>query len=1155
MMRNLALKKIISTRWIYPIILGILFSGCTSTPPSKPDVESDEYRQAVSDFYVSLTAMQSDQVPFAVEKMDSVATVYPAEPAAWANLGVYAMRQGDFEGATEKLDEALKRSSEDADIQFLAGILESRKGNIEASLEHLREAARLDSTNSRILFSLAEELERQDSEENSEEIIQLLDQILEKKPDNIAVLLEKVRTAAKGQSQSDLEQALIKIEENASNWPEQIQKQFAEHKSEILDKEGSNITFELAFLRNTLSQLPRFQHDVEEVELPTNQVGFLITEFRWLPKADHIAAPIDNQLSFSAVDTVAEQPAQLYKSISLADEEQASTIRINGSEAIINENISISFPGEAGTDRLPLSSVTSIDYNYDFLSDFVLAGPTGLKIYRQEEDSSFTDATTTLGIPSEVINQSYYGSWVVDIELDGDLDLLLSAMGGSSVLLRNNGDDTFEVQSYFEESEHIRNFLWADFDRDGDPDVVTLSQNGELHFYRNERAGEYNLDQSFDIENTVQSISFGDLNSDGVFEIVSLQGDQITSTSYIDSTDGWGTEQLISIADSVISEGTMTQLHLADLDNNGALDLLLTNDQETKYWLSDQDVELSSEATTIPGYIYSVSDLDGDSRLDLLGLDEENKSLALKNSGNSDYKGRILQPRVARQSGDRRINSFGIGGEVESRSGLQYLKQPIIQPWVHLGLGNYEEAEVVRVNWPNGTTQAEFAELGFDSQILNEQILKGSCPWIMAYNGEQMQFVTDFLWRTALGLRINRQGVSQVIHSIDWIKIEDDQLKPKDGYYDIRITADLWETHYFDHVSLMTVDHPEDVEVFVDERFKLPAPEQKLYPMRDITPVHAATDWNGNDVTAKIRKKEGEYVDGLPLTSYQGVTEEHYLEVDLGQEVPTEEKIKLIAAGWVYPTDTSINIAISQNENKSLHGIRVEVPDGSGGWKVVHKDIGFPSGKSKTMLVDLEDAFEPDTERKVRLYTNMEIYWDQIRWGIYDEDVELQTKKLAAETSTLRYRGFSKLEQTDRFSPTVPNYQELAGTNQRWRDLEGFYTRFGDVKELTEEIDDRYVIMNAGDELLFKFPQEKAPRKGWKRDFVLVGDGWVKDGDYNTVFSKTVRPLPYHGLEEYSEKPGLLQDDPAYQKNKEDWVKYHTRFVSPRNFNTAVRLN
>ena len=75
----------------------------------------------------------------------------------------------------------------------------------------------------------------------------------------------------------------------------------------------------------------------------------------------------------------------------------------------------------------------------------------------------------------------------------------------------------------------------------------------------------------------------------------------------------------------------------------------------------------------------------------------------------------------------------------------------------------------------------------------------------------------------------------------------------------------------------------------------------------------------------------------------------------------------------------------------------------------------------------------------------------------------------------------------------------LAGTAPRWRDLEGYYTRFGDVRELLASVDDRYVIMNAGDELRLRFPARRAPAPACVRDFVLVGDGWVKDGDYNTT--------------------------------------------------------
>ena len=35
----------------------------------------------------------------------------------------------------------------------------------------------------------------------------------------------------------------------------------------------------------------------------------------------------------------------------------------------------------------------------------------------------------------------------------------------------------------------------------------------------------------------------------------------------------------------------------------------------------------------------------------------------------------------------------------------------------------------------------------------------------------------------------------------DWVKVRGDQLTPRDGSYDLRITAELWETHFFDLVG------------------------------------------------------------------------------------------------------------------------------------------------------------------------------------------------------------------------------------------------------------------------------------------------------------------------------------------------------------------
>ena len=65
---------------------------------------------------------------------------------------------------------------------------------------------------------------------------------------------------------------------------------------------------------------------------------------------------------------------------------------------------------------------------------------------------------------------------------------------------------------------------------------------------------------------------------------------------------------------------------------------------------------------------------------------------------------------------------------------------------------------------------------------------------------------------------------------------------------------------------------------------------------------------------------------------------------------------------------------------------------------------------------------------------------------------------------------------------------------------------------------------------------------------MLIGDGWEKDGDYNTEFSQTVLPLPAHGKVPYdaASPPRELEDDPVYRRHRDDWERYHTRYVTPR---------
>ena len=59
----------------------------------------------------------------------------------------------------------------------------------------------------------------------------------------------------------------------------------------------------------------------------------------------------------------------------------------------------------------------------------------------------------------------------------------------------------------------------------------------------------------------------------------------------------------------------------------------------------------------------------------------------------------------------------------------------------------------------------------------------------------------------------------------------------------------------------------------------------------------------------------------------------------------------------------------------------------------------------------------------------------------------------------------------------------LLRTGQQWRNLEGYYTRYGDVGPLLGRVDNRIVIMNSGDELRMRF---QVPARQF-RSFPLQG--------------------------------------------------------------------
>ncbi|MXZ17180.1 MAG: hypothetical protein F4069_10535 [Rhodothermaceae bacterium] len=1106
-------------RLTIPIILVTLMLGCGGSEGPSPG--SEEYTSVVSAFYAGVSAMEVGEDLRANAKLTLVTELAPREPAAWSNLALMAMRRNELDVATGHLARALQLDSTNSEILLLAAAHARMMDDDSAQVRYLRRAVSVDSLNVRALFELIELLP-----EGSDESSSLMNQLVTAAPGNTSVLLKRLQQSA---SLGTLDLELLD-ELSSYAWGEGVNEQIDLLRNSAQEEDTA---IQMAILRNILLSEPQYRQDLAEVRVSIERVGDPVTRFIRLlnpssspaPRDDSLQIVVDQQMvtSDSSQEWIsaialgnAALPAIFYAGI-----DSVRTLREEAWEA----------PRVSGHD-----AGVGVDYNFDFRTDLVLAGAGGLRLLRQDSLEQLTDVTSELNLSTALTGAAYTGVWAADIDLEGDIDLVLNDSESGLLTLRNNGDGTFERAQWFSVDSGIHAFAWADLDQDGDPDAALMDSEGGLRVLANERQGRF-ISMPNPIEGfTLLDVTVSDSNSDGRIEILAL-----TDTGQILRVT-LGNEPAVDVLFEAALHAAGAQLLTGDLDNNGGTDIVVSTMGQSQILLQDHDYAFYSYGATVDLETYALSATRFAGQLDIVGLSADRRPMRYGILTSKGYHWKQIQPRAAQAVGDQRINSFGIGGEVEIRAGLLYQKQSITQPIVHFGLGEQSLADVARITWPNGSVQAEF-DLLSDEIVSATQRLKGSCPWLFTWNGEEVTFVTDFIWRSPLGLRINAQETAGVMTTEDWVKIKGDQLQPRDGYYDVRITAELWETHFFDHVSLMVVDHPAGTEIFVDERFAFPPPELKIHLTSELMPIMGAWNDRGEDILEIVLVQDERYADFFGRGDYQGITRDHYLEVEINEETPQDAW--LVARGWIRPTDSSINVAISQGAHSPPSGLRLEAQLRDGSWKVVHANLGFPSGKSKTVLIDLAPVARSSGAQRLRLHTNMEIYWDALYTAAKLDDSALQVTHMLPESANLRYRGFSVVNEEDRSSPELPAYDTLSGTAQIWRDLVGYHTRFGDVLPLLEQVDDRYVIMNAGDEMLLQFTEMNPAATDQERDFVLIGDGWVKDGDYNTTFSKTLRPLPSHADPTYDEIPGRLKDDPVYQRYSSDWLDYHTRYVAP----------
>ena len=1128
-----------------------------------PDTNSKAYRDLVSDFYVGLAALQVGDDVRAESMLSQATRVAPAEPASWVNWGILALRQRNFDVAAQRLNRALALAPRNDAIYYLLGILESNRGDSTAAITNLGIATGLNPQNVRAAYALASEVQRQGAPNSDAEFQRILQSILQICPNNPAVLLDLARVAAKS-GNSDLLRAMVKtITLQSSSWPAEVKQQLAALQAATAGADPHAAATRTIFLRNVLMQVPQFRASLAVLKPAPGEEAQPFTHFLLLPSPSSTPAPPDTAIVFRSenIPNPDKKKWDWIGAVSLSGEGAPATALANSHEVVLSTGARFTFPSGNGEGALTPESILAVDFNYDFKTDLVLAGTGGLRFMRQDSPDSFVDVTAATKLPATIINGSYTGAWAVDIEADGDLDIVLGTASGLPTVLRNNGDGTFQPIYPFAGISGIRQFVWADLNGDGNPDASLIDGAGRLHVFINQRSGNFAPTTLPSNVAQAQAITAADVGRDGVLNLVVVEpGGVIARLS--SSGQEWMTNDIAQLPNAAANLSANVRLQTADVDNNGAVDLILkqvgqpasTTQAGALIWFADESGKfvLMSKAAA-PVRVFDVADIQANGHMALLGLTADGAPQRSIAHGTKNYHWQIIRPRARQSTGDQRVNSFGIGGEIEIRSALLTQKQPIDGPQLHFGLGTHTSSDVARIVWPNGSVRAEFA-LKADQQVLTEQRLKGSCPFLFAWNGRQMEFVKDAVpWGSAIGLRINSLGTASIAATEEWYKIGGDQLTPHDGFYDLRITGELWETYYYDHLAMMVVDHPAGTDIYTDERFVVPAVKPAITTVGAVQPILRAVDDTGNDVTAAVRDLDGKYLDNFGRGQYQGVTRDHYVELDLGSNIPYSGPLYLIAKGWVHPSDSSINVAISQGSHQMPRALSLEAVDKLGRWHLVRPNLGFPAGRKKICLIDLAGVFHPGAPHKLRLRTNLEIYWDQIQWAKGAPHTSIKITPLTPLSADLHYRGYSTIRQASPSSPEIPDYNRLLATTQIWRDLSGYYTRYGDVRELLSGIDDRYVIMNAGDELSLHFPAAAPPPKGWVRDYVIAGDGWIKDGDYNSTYSATVQPLPYHARKLYDTPPGKLEDEWVYRHHPEDWMTYQTRYVSPNDFECVLR--
>lgn len=207
--------------------------------------------------------------------------------------------------------------------------------------------------------------------------------------------------------------------------------------------------------------------------------------------------------------------------------------------------------------------------------------------------------------PISIDGDDFYGTWsieAVDIDLDGDLDVVTGNFGTRNRLYINDGSNTFGTTSGIDittDQHFTRDVAVGDVNGDGKPDIVVANTSQPNRLYLNDGVGDP-FDTipassiSLDADPTF-SVSLFDIDKDGDLDVIAANdGSSVTSPSMLYLNNGTS-DPFNAVTGIILVPGSypINSSSVADLDKDGSNDIILGGFNATNLLIRSQPFDNS----------------------------------------------------------------------------------------------------------------------------------------------------------------------------------------------------------------------------------------------------------------------------------------------------------------------------------------------------------------------------------------------------------------------------------------------------------------------------------------------------------------------------------------------------------------------------------